>query len=242
MPLENNFRRHYCLPNLWEITSKSMVLKPLNDRIVVQPAEAETKTASGLVLPDSALEKPQKGVVLAVGPGKKLDNGTVVVSDVSVGDTVLYGKYSGTEVQLGGEEYVILRAEDVLGVLIGAKAATPKSTPMKAKAAPAKKAKPASVKAPKLKKPKPAAKKSKPAAKAAAKAKPAKKAAAKAAPKAKPAKKAVAKPAPKARPVKKPAAKPAKKAMAKPVGKKPAKAAAKPKRAASAKPTKKGKK
>jgi len=95
-----------------------------------------------LVLPDSALEKPQKGVVLAVGPGKKLDNGTLVVPDVSVGDTVLYGKYSGTEVQLGGKDYVILRAEDVLGVLTGTKPSAAKSSPSKVKTPVAKKAKP----------------------------------------------------------------------------------------------------
>jgi chaperonin GroES len=96
-----------------------MALKPLNDRIVVTPAEAETRTASGLVLPDSAQEKPQRGQVLAVGPGKRLDNGTLVRPDVSVGDTVLYGKYSGTEVKLQGHEYVILRADDVLGIIEG---------------------------------------------------------------------------------------------------------------------------
>lgn len=190
-----------------------MSLKPLNDRIVIQPSEAETRTASGLVLPDSALEKPQKGVVIAVGPGKKLDNGTLVVPDVSVGDTVLYGKYSGTEVQLSGKEYVILRAEDILGILVGATskpATTAKAKP--AKAAP----KPKAVKA------KPAKAASKPKAKP-AKAKPAK---AKAKP-ANPAPKAKAKPAPKAKA--KPA-KPAPKAKAKPAAK------------AKAKPAKKGKK
>lgn len=96
-----------------------MALKPLNDRIIVEPSEAETRTASGLVLPDSAQEKPQRGRVIAVGPGKRLDNGTLAVPDVSAGDTVLYGKYSGTEVKLAGKDYVILRAEDVLGILVG---------------------------------------------------------------------------------------------------------------------------
>jgi chaperonin GroES len=100
-----------------------MSLKPLNDRIIVEPSEAETRTASGLVLPDSAQEKPQKGKVLAVGPGKRLDNGSLAKPDVSVGDVILYGKYSGTEVKLAGKEYVILRAEDVLGILVGEKAA-----------------------------------------------------------------------------------------------------------------------
>ena len=141
-----------------------MALKPLNDRIIVEPSEAETKTASGLVLPDSAQEKPQRGRVLAVGPGKRLDNGTMAVPDVSVGDVVLYGKYSGTEVKLGGTDYVILRAEDVLGVLVGEakpvkKAATKpakkeapaKSKPAKATAKPAAKASKKGKAAPKAK-------------------------------------------------------------------------------------------
>ena len=115
-----------------------MALKPLNDRIIVTPAEAETRTASGLVLPDSAQEKPQRGKVIAVGPGKRLDNGTLVRPDVNVGDSVLYGKYSGTEVRLAGEDYVILRAEDVLGIVVGG--AAPKTT-KPAKAIPAKKPK-----------------------------------------------------------------------------------------------------
>jgi len=173
-----------------EITSKSMSLKPLNDRIVVQPSEAETRTASGLVLPDSALEKPQKGVVLAVGPGKKLDNGTLVVPDVAVGDTVLYGKYSGTEVQVGGKEYVILRAEDVLGVLMGTKASAPKKS--LSKGAPASKPKPSAKKTAKHStKMRPASKKTaKPAAKTVA----AKKSTAKAKPATQPKKATSAKP------------------------------------------------
>ena len=94
-----------------------MGLKPLNDRIVVEPSEAETKTASGIILPDSAQEKPQRGLVIAVGPGKLLDSGKVATIDVKVGETVLYGKYAGTEVKVSGKDYVILRQEDVLGVL-----------------------------------------------------------------------------------------------------------------------------
>jgi chaperonin GroES len=100
-----------------------MALKPLNDRIVVEPAEAETVTSSGLILPDSAQEKPQRGVVVAVGPGKLLDNGKTTKMDIKVGETVLYGKYAGTEVRVGSEEYVILRQDDVLAVVDGAKAA-----------------------------------------------------------------------------------------------------------------------
>ncbi len=155
MPLESSFpAATYLSSPAIEENRSSMSLKPLNDRIVIQPSEAETRTASGLVLPDSALEKPQKGVVIAVGPGKKLDNGTLVVPDVSVGDTLLYGKYSGTEVQLAGKDYVILRAEDILGILVGAPSKpAPPAKPKIAKAAPkakAVKAKPAKA-APKAK-------------------------------------------------------------------------------------------
>lgn len=98
-----------------------MKLKPLHDRIVVKAAESEEKTAGGILLPDSAKEKPQRGEVLAVGPGKMLDSGERAPVDVTVGDVVLYGKYSGTEVTVAGEDYIILRADDVLGVVTEAK-------------------------------------------------------------------------------------------------------------------------
>ena len=98
-----------------------MKLQPLHDRIIVEPAEAETTSAGGIILPDSAKEKPQRGKVLAVGPGKVLDSGERATIDVAIGDTVLYGKYSGTEVSTGGVDYVILRADDVLCVLTGSK-------------------------------------------------------------------------------------------------------------------------
>lgn len=94
-----------------------MTLQPLHDRIVIEAAAKEEKTASGIILPDSAQEKPLKGTVLAVGPGKTLDSGQIAPVDVQVGDTVLYGKYSGTEVTVGGKDYIILRADDVLAVL-----------------------------------------------------------------------------------------------------------------------------
>lgn len=93
------------------------MLKPLGDRIVVKALEAETATAGGIILPDTAKEKPQRGEVLAVGPGKTLDNGKVSTVDVQVGDTVVYSKYGGTEIKISGEEVVILRADDVLGIL-----------------------------------------------------------------------------------------------------------------------------
>jgi chaperonin GroES len=96
-----------------------MNLTPLHDRIVVEAAAKEEKSAGGIILPDTAQEKPQRGKVLAVGPGKRLDSGQLAEIDVKVGDTVLYGKYGGTEVTVGGVDYVILRADDVLAVVEG---------------------------------------------------------------------------------------------------------------------------
>ncbi len=94
-----------------------MALKPLADRIVVKRLEAQDKTKSGLVLPDSAKEKPQEGKVVAIGTGRLLDDGGIKPLEFKSGDRVLYGKYSGTEVSLEGEEYLILREEDVLAVV-----------------------------------------------------------------------------------------------------------------------------
>ncbi|GGF20043.1 co-chaperone GroES [Subtercola boreus] len=96
----------------------SVSIKPLEDRIVIKQVEAETTTASGLVIPDTAKEKPQEGVVEAVGPGRIDDNGNRVPLDVSVGDKVLYSKYGGTEVKYNGEEYLVLSARDVLAVIV----------------------------------------------------------------------------------------------------------------------------
>jgi chaperonin GroES len=95
----------------------SVNIKPLEDKIVVQASEAETTTASGIVIPDTAKEKPQEGKVLAVGPGRIDDNGNRVPMDVNVGDVVIYSKYGGTEVKYNGEEYLILSARDVLAVV-----------------------------------------------------------------------------------------------------------------------------
>ena len=95
----------------------SVSIKPLEDRVLVQPLDAEQTTASGLVIPDTAKEKPQEGKVLAVGPGRVDDNGNRVAVDVKVGDTVVYSKYGGTEVKYNGEEYLILSARDVLAVI-----------------------------------------------------------------------------------------------------------------------------
>lgn len=94
-----------------------MNITPLADRVVVKSLEAEDKTASGIILPDTAKEKPQKGQVLAVGPGKVLDNGTRQPMDVKSGDTVIFAKYAGSEVKLDGEEVLILRESDVLAIL-----------------------------------------------------------------------------------------------------------------------------
>ena len=95
----------------------SVSIKPLEDRIVVKSLEAEQTTASGLVIPDTAKEKPQEGEVLAVGPGRIDDKGNRVPLDISVGDRVIYSKYGGTEVKYGGEEYLILSARDVLAIV-----------------------------------------------------------------------------------------------------------------------------
>jgi chaperonin GroES len=98
-------------------TATKTVLKPLEDRIVVEPLEAEQVTASGLVIPDTAKEKPQEGKVLAVGPGRFDDKGARVPVDVKVGDVVLYSKYGGTEVKYSGSEYLVLSARDVLAII-----------------------------------------------------------------------------------------------------------------------------
>ncbi len=95
----------------------SVNIKPLEDKIVVQASEAETMTASGIVIPDTAKEKPQEGKVLAVGPGRVNDSGARIPVDVSVGDVVIYTKYGGTEIKYNGEEYLVLSARDVLAVV-----------------------------------------------------------------------------------------------------------------------------
>ena len=93
-----------------------MAIKPLEDRIVIKTNEAETTTASGLVIPDTAKEKPQEGTVIAVGPGR-FDDGVRVPMDVKVGDVVLYSKYGGTEMKFNNEEFLVLSARDVLAVI-----------------------------------------------------------------------------------------------------------------------------
>jgi chaperonin GroES len=94
-----------------------MNIRPLHDRVIVKRLEEELKTASGIVIPDTAAEKPDQGEILAVGPGKSLEDGTVRKLDVKVGDRVLFGKYSGTAVKLRGEELLVMREEDIMGVI-----------------------------------------------------------------------------------------------------------------------------
>ena len=119
MRLADPVGRGYAIEGEGQIvsTATKVVLKPLEDRIVVQPLEAEQTTASGLVIPDTAKEKPQEGTVKAVGPGRFDENGKRVPLDVKVGDTVIYSKYGGTEVKYAGEEYLVLSARDVLAVI-----------------------------------------------------------------------------------------------------------------------------
>ncbi len=93
-----------------------MALKPLADRVVVKPVEAEERTKGGIVLPDTAKDKPQEGEVIAVGPGRVLDDGTRLAPEVKVGDKVIYSKYSGTEVKIEGEEHLVIRESDILAI------------------------------------------------------------------------------------------------------------------------------
>ena len=94
-------------------------IKPLHDRILVKRIESSEEVRGGIVIPDTAKEKPQEGEVVAAGAGKILDNGDRVAMEVSVGDRILFGKYSGTDVKVDGEEYLIMREDDVLGILVG---------------------------------------------------------------------------------------------------------------------------
>ena len=92
-------------------------IKPLSDRVVVEPAAAEEKSSGGIILPDTAQEKPQQGTIVSAGPGKASDSGTIIKMTVKKGDTVLYGKYSGTEITVDGTEYLIMRESDILAIM-----------------------------------------------------------------------------------------------------------------------------
>jgi chaperonin GroES len=94
-----------------------MKIRPLHDRIIVKRMEEERKTASGIVIPDNATEKPDQGEVVSVGPGKRDDNGKLIAMDVKVGDRVLFGKYAGQSVKVAGEELLVMREEDIMGVV-----------------------------------------------------------------------------------------------------------------------------
>ena len=94
-----------------------MNIRPLHDRVILKRMEEETTSAGGIVIPDTAAEKPMRGEVVAIGKGKRLDSGDVIPLDVKVGDTVLFGKYSGTEVKVNGEDLLVMREEDIMGVL-----------------------------------------------------------------------------------------------------------------------------
>ncbi len=94
-----------------------MNIRPLQDRVILKRMEEETTSAGGIVIPDSAAEKPIRGEIVAIGNGKRMENGEVIPLDVKVGDTVLFGKYSGTEVKVDGEELLVMREEDIMGVI-----------------------------------------------------------------------------------------------------------------------------
>lgn len=96
-----------------------MKIRPLQDRVIVKRLEEQEKTKGGIIIPDTAKEKPQEGKVIAVGKGKLTDDGKVIPLDVKVGDKILFGKYSGTEITIEGEEHLIMREEDILGVIEG---------------------------------------------------------------------------------------------------------------------------
>jgi len=94
-----------------------MKIRPLQDRVIVKRIEEEEKTKGGIIIPDSAKEKPQEGKIIAVGKGKMLEDGKVIPLDVKVGDRILFGKYSGNEIKIDGEEHLIMREEDILGII-----------------------------------------------------------------------------------------------------------------------------
>jgi chaperonin GroES len=94
-----------------------MKFRPLHDRVLIESLESEEKTAGGIIIPDTAKEKPQEGKVIAVGPGNKTEDGKIIPMDVKVGDRVLFGKWSGTEVKIDGKEYSIMKESDIMGVV-----------------------------------------------------------------------------------------------------------------------------
>jgi chaperonin GroES len=101
-----------------------MKFRPLHDRVVIERIDAEAKTAGGIIIPDTAQEKPQQGQVIAVGPGGRDESGKLIPIDVKVGDRILFGKWSGTEIKIDGVEYLIMKESDIMGVLVEAEAKT----------------------------------------------------------------------------------------------------------------------
>lgn len=96
----------------------SIKVRPLQDRVIVERAPEETKTSGGIVIPNNAAEKPAKGKVLAVGPGKRTSNGEICALDVKVGDQILFGKYAGTEIKIDDKEYIVMREDDIMAILV----------------------------------------------------------------------------------------------------------------------------
>src|SRR5687768_4877397 len=111
--------QHFHSLTIWRFTPMALNIRPLYDRIVVKRIEETETVKGGIIIPDSAKEKPQEGEVVAVGKGKRLDDGKLVALEVKVGDRILFGKYSGNEIKLDGNEYLIVREDEILGILDG---------------------------------------------------------------------------------------------------------------------------
>jgi chaperonin GroES len=118
-----NFRWRFLVSHHLSIEGDAMKLRPLHDRVIVKRLEQETKTASGIVIPDNAAEKPDQGEVTAVGPGRKNDKGEIIALNVKVGDRVLFGKYSGQTVKVDGDELLVMKEDDLFAVVEGSPAA-----------------------------------------------------------------------------------------------------------------------
>jgi chaperonin GroES len=106
------------LVNIHQLEEAPMKFRPLHDRVVVKRVDAEARTAGGIIIPDTAQEKPQEGEIIAVGPGGRDEAGKLIPIDVKVGDRILFGKWSGTEIKIAGDEYLIMKEGDVMGVLV----------------------------------------------------------------------------------------------------------------------------
>src|SRR4029077_18479050 len=123
----NKIRKRACPTAYWRVEEKSMRFRPLSDRVVVRRVKEEEKSSGGIIIPDTAQEKPQEGEIVAVGPGALDDNGNRIAPEVKAGDIVLFGKWSGTEVKIDGEELLIMKESDINGIVEGRKAASKKA-------------------------------------------------------------------------------------------------------------------